>query len=114
VTITKICGAAVDYLVITPGDDTPLIGETLMVDDTYNGIHYFGSGWSSVNSDFSFLRSENPPPINAQALQNRTHQTGNIGDSFIFSYTGRLFVMSSPTSHLYLYRDEHDSLRYSP
>jgi hypothetical protein len=83
-------GEAVDYLVIMPGNDTPLDGETLIVDDTYSGIHYSGSGWRTVASDFSFVQGESPPPINAQALQNGTHQTSNIGDSFTFSYTGKL------------------------
>jgi hypothetical protein len=55
VKISQMQGEAVDYLVIMPGDDTPLNGETLMVDDTYSGIHYSGSGWRSVGSDFSFL-----------------------------------------------------------
>jgi hypothetical protein len=96
VTISQTQGEAVDYVVITPGDDTPLSGETLMVDDTYSGIHYSGSGWSSVSSDFSFVQGATPPPIHAQALQNGTHQTSNIGDSFTFSYTGKLFFMSSP------------------
>jgi hypothetical protein len=96
-------GEAVDYLVITPGDDTPLNGETLLVDDTYSGIHYSGSGWSSVDSNFSLVQRQNSPSIHAQALQNGTHQTSNIGDSFTFYYTGKLFFLSSLICFILIY-----------
>jgi hypothetical protein len=114
VTISQMRGEAVDYLVITPGDGTPLDGETLIVDDMYNGIHYSGSGWISVASDFSFL--EYTIPVYAQAFQNGTHQTSSIGDSFTFSYTGKLLFMHSPTymPHLNIYRKEHDNLWHCP
>jgi hypothetical protein len=90
VTITQMQGESVDYLIITPGNDTPLDGETLVVDDTYSGIHYSGSGWISVTSDFGFLQYTT---VHAQAFQNGTHQTSSVGDSFTFSYTGQLFFM---------------------
>jgi hypothetical protein len=92
----------VDYLIITPGDDTPLNGETLIVDDTYSGIHYSGSGWKSAASDFSFLEYATPTVINAQAFRNGTHQTSNIGDSFTFSYTGKLFLLLTCFISIYI------------
>jgi hypothetical protein len=117
VTISQMQGLAVDYLVITPAYDTPLNGETLIVDDTYSGIQYLGSGWSSFVSDFSFLENTvNNAAINAQGFQNGTHQTSDIGDSFTFSYTGKLAFINIPSNmyRLGLYRDKHDSIRHPP
>lgn len=80
-----------DYMVITPGPDTPLSDKTLMIDDTYPGIEYTGS-WKIVNDRMFTGPSVSPSSVLAPGwpFQNGTHQTSEIGDTLQFSYTGKL------------------------
>lgn len=77
--------SALDLILITPGPDTPLASQTLMVDDVYDGITYTGGGWKEVRDK---KYAEGSASITAQPFQNGTHQTSNVGDSLSFSYTG--------------------------
>lgn len=86
VTVDQIRGMALDYLLVTPGPKTPLIGKTVMVDDSYPDIRYSGSGWRSTVGVFK--ESER---VRAQPFQNGTHQTSMAGDSLTFSYYGVCF-----------------------
>ncbi|KAJ7571942.1 hypothetical protein C8J56DRAFT_1083855, partial [Mycena floridula] len=71
-----------DYIAVSPGKETPLLGRTLMVDDMYSGLS-FGSGWVTTetvfNLDSNFL---------AFPFQNTTHTALTPGSMFSFSYTG--------------------------
>jgi hypothetical protein len=92
VTINQMRGAAVDYVVVTPGLNTLLVGQTLMVDNTYSGIEYSGPGWTDMQA-FSFNGGNNGA-LRAHAFQNTTQETSTAGDSFTFSYTGESTVLT--------------------
>lgn len=49
ISVSDMDGLALDYMVITPGPDTPLTGHTLMIDDFYQGIKYSGK-WQNLTS----------------------------------------------------------------
>ncbi|KAJ7580068.1 hypothetical protein C8J56DRAFT_1058377 [Mycena floridula] len=88
-------GTEVDFIAATLGNDTPVLGRTLMVDDTYDGIQY-GNGWET-----SVLTTLNLCCVttlhSALTFQNTTHQTSIPGSSFSFSYTGKLY----PSCHCF-------------
>ena len=72
---------AFDYLAVTPGSTTPLVGRTLAVDDADDSIVYSGK-WT-----------DSPPiPLTSAALasmyDNTTHWTSTIGDSLQFKFEG--------------------------
>ncbi|KAJ7580071.1 hypothetical protein C8J56DRAFT_795522, partial [Mycena floridula] len=73
---------AVDLIAAAAGPNTALINRTLIIDDTYPGIHY-GSGWTLQNNAF-----EIGPLLAATPFQNTTHQASEAGATFTFSYTG--------------------------
>lgn len=86
--IDQMNGIGIDFMVLTPGPDTQLNGQTLIVDDTYNGIKYSGAngngGWQ-VNNNAAFVQSTIWGGSN---FMNTTHSTSTTGDTLIFSYTG--------------------------
>ncbi|KAJ7572280.1 hypothetical protein C8J56DRAFT_990919 [Mycena floridula] len=73
-----------DYIAVSPGKKTPLIGRTLMVDDMYSGLS-FGSGWITTETVFNLLFYAN---FSAFPFQNTTHTASTPGSMFSFSYTG--------------------------
>jgi hypothetical protein len=83
--LSRLHGEAVDFMIITPGPQTRLDGQILIVDDSYSGINYYGSGWKEVHD----TRYRNLANILVNPFQNRTHQTSNEGDGFSFSYSGQ-------------------------
>lgn len=82
--VSSMRGTALDLILITPGPDTSLDGQTLMVDDSYSGIKYVGDGWTEV-TDHKFVRDG---PSLGWPVLNGTHQSNKVGDSMTFSYTG--------------------------
>lgn len=87
VTISGIHGIAFDYLLITPGSNTPLRNKKLMIDDAYSAIQYSGSGWK-VSGDL-FAEDDK---VQMVPFQNAVHRTSNVGDSLTFTYTGALKI----------------------
>lgn len=76
-------GQALDFVVITPDDTTPLDGRTLVVDDAHPSIAYFGQGWRQV------LDSDDPDAkAGVSSFRNGTYQTETAGDGFEFSFIG--------------------------
>ncbi|KAJ7915640.1 hypothetical protein B0H13DRAFT_2270268 [Mycena leptocephala] len=78
----------IDYLAITPRMETSLLGRTLMVDDSYSGLHFSGS-WETGGS--TFLSPGGPgdsPEQISYSFQNTTHVTSTPGSIFQFAYTG--------------------------
>ncbi|KAJ7588507.1 hypothetical protein C8J56DRAFT_1077656 [Mycena floridula] len=71
-----------DYIAVSPGKETPLLGRTLMVDDMYSGLN-FGSGW--VTKEMVFNLDDN---FLAFPFQNTTHIASTPRSMFNFSYTG--------------------------
>lgn len=84
--VENLPGTAIDLIIITPGANTPLDDETLMVDDTFSGIIYEGEGWQQVPDSKHTSADSN---TSVMSFQNGTHRTSNIGNSLLFSYTGR-------------------------
>ncbi|KAJ7572272.1 hypothetical protein C8J56DRAFT_756121, partial [Mycena floridula] len=75
---------ALDYIAVSPGNETPLLGRTLMVDDMYGGF-IFGSGWVTEEPVLNlFTNSE----FLAFPFQNTTHRASTPSSMFSFSYTG--------------------------
>ena len=82
ITITHMARTSLDFVVITAGQNTPLSGETLIVDDTDPSITYTGS-WTPNNSPFEAIG----PPVGIP-FGNSTHRTTSIGASAIFRFSG--------------------------
>lgn len=78
-----------DYIVVSPGKKTPLVGRTLMVDDMYSGLS-FGSGWIITETVFNLLSYADFP---AFSFHNTTHTTSTPGSMFSFSYTGKQSIL---------------------
>jgi hypothetical protein len=70
-------------VVITAGQDTPLLGQVLIVDDDDPFITYEGD-W--IRSTSTFTSSDDPPV--GLPFGNATHQTTSKGASAAFSFTG--------------------------
>ncbi|PPQ74887.1 hypothetical protein CVT26_011448 [Gymnopilus dilepis] len=68
-----------DYLAITPGPSTPLLGRTLAVDDTDNSMSFSGS-WSTL---LPALKTKSPSLYRATA-----HWSSTVGDSLQFTFMG--------------------------
>ena len=74
ITQTHMAGTALDYMVITAGQNTPLTGKTVIVNNEDSIIMFTGS-WV-CNTD----RSHTYP------FHNSTHQSTTPEDSFIFQF----------------------------
>jgi hypothetical protein len=85
ITITHIPSTSIDFVVVTAGQNTPLLGQTLIVDDTDSAIAYAGS-WTQNNGMFT----TNYDPFIGLPFGNSTHQTSSIGASAVFSFSGKL------------------------
>ncbi|RDB18334.1 hypothetical protein Hypma_000419 [Hypsizygus marmoreus] len=81
--ITHLAGTSVDYMVITAGQNTPLSGETLIVDDSDSAIAYEGKWVTNVGR---YTSRDNP----RQGLPygNGTHQASTSGSSATFRFAG--------------------------
>ena len=82
ITITHMARTSVDFVVITADQNTPLSGETLIVDDTDPSMTYEGD-WTQNKSLFNSVG----PPIGVP-FQNSTHQTASVNASAIFQFSG--------------------------
>ena len=90
ITITQIPSTSVDYVVVTAGEDTPLLAQPLTVDDTDPSITYQGS-WTLNTSP---LTTSFSPPTGL-AFGNTTHKTNSAGDSAGFSFTGMFLFLDT-------------------
>ncbi|KAJ7581311.1 hypothetical protein C8J56DRAFT_794386 [Mycena floridula] len=89
----SLTSAEIDFMVVTPGPDTLLLDNFLLIDDSYPDIKYSGS-WST----------ENPPgiPVPSVLFQSGSHNSNTNGDSLSFSFTGTnlavygMFASSAP------------------
>ncbi|EDR05984.1 uncharacterized protein LACBIDRAFT_294728 [Laccaria bicolor S238N-H82] len=82
ITLTHMAGTALDYAVITAGQNTPLAGKTVIVDNEDPSIKFTGS-WTRNTDRF---HSGSPP--DGYPFHNSTHQSTTPGDSFIFRFSG--------------------------
>ncbi|KAJ7598056.1 hypothetical protein C8J56DRAFT_1021981 [Mycena floridula] len=82
--LDNINGTGVDYAVVTPGQDTPLDGQTLMVDDSYTNINYVNH-WET---QFAKKIIGAGSLYSGSSFQNTTHETDIVGAYMNFSWTG--------------------------
>ncbi|KAJ7577552.1 hypothetical protein C8J56DRAFT_899171 [Mycena floridula] len=82
--LDKLNGTGVDYILVSPGQDTPLTNRLLVVDDSYIGIDY-ENHWES---DSHATVQGNGSAITGVTFQNTTHQTSIEGSYLKFSYSG--------------------------
>ncbi|KAG6907922.1 hypothetical protein DXG01_006852 [Tephrocybe rancida] len=83
ISITRIAGVALDYMVVTAGLTTPLSGQTLIVDDGDSAISYSGS-WSNPSGRYVTDGSS----VGFYAHGNAVHTTSSVGASMTFQFTG--------------------------
>ena len=72
-----------DYAFIAPAADTPLKGETLMVDDTDKALRLKGSGWTASTTPFGVEGNQANFPF-----LGTTHGSLNPGDEVEFQFLG--------------------------
>lgn len=96
ITLTHLAGTALDYAVITAGQNTNLTGKTVIVDNEDPSIRFTGS-WTR-NTD----RFHSGYPPDGYPFHNSTHQSTKPGDNFIFRFSGDF-----PFNHHFL-RDADD------
>ncbi|KAG6909663.1 hypothetical protein DXG01_016243 [Tephrocybe rancida] len=72
----------IDYAVVTAGRETPLTGQTLLVDDTDAGIEYTGS-WMQSSSVIQGTNATSRAPVGGS-----TYGTGDQHASATFRFTG--------------------------
>ena len=91
ITLTHMAGTALDYAVITAGQNTPLTGKTVIVDNEDSSIRFTGS-WTRNTARFHSGYSPD-----GYAFRNSTHQSNTTGDNFIFRFSGDF-----PFNHCFL------------
>ncbi|KAG6840884.1 hypothetical protein C0991_003477 [Blastosporella zonata] len=99
VSITRIAGTAVDYMVVTAGLMTPLSGQTLIVDDADSAISYSGT-WSNTGGRYAINGDSS---VEFYPYGNGVHRTSAVGSSMTFQFTGAISVFTL----LMLYRVEN-------
>ncbi|KAG6910349.1 hypothetical protein DXG01_011418 [Tephrocybe rancida] len=83
ISITHIAGTSIDMMLVTAGQNTPLSGQRLIVDDSDAAITYSGS-WTRKTG----LYRSSELPQTGQPYGNATHQTSSTGASATFTFTG--------------------------
>lgn len=82
ITISNLYGTAIDYAVVTVGNDTSLIEQTIVTDGDSPLVQYSGQ-WSRNTSEF--IPGSLPP---GYPYGNATHLSSNPGDTFTFQFNG--------------------------
>ncbi|KAG6847797.1 hypothetical protein H0H93_005943, partial [Arthromyces matolae] len=83
IVITHIAGTSVDMMMITAGANTPLSGQTLIVDDDDPSIVYSGS-WMRKTGRYK----SSDTPHTGEPYGNATHQATSNGASATFTFFG--------------------------
>jgi hypothetical protein len=83
ITVSYMSAVSLDYAVVTAGQNTPLLGQVVIVDDGDPSIAYAGSWTRSPNS---FTSSTGP--YGGLPYRNATHQTTSAGSSATFHFMG--------------------------
>ncbi|KAF8878214.1 hypothetical protein BD779DRAFT_1218951 [Infundibulicybe gibba] len=81
--LNNIVGAAVDFITVSVGPGTPLVGQKIIVDDDDPSIVYSGN-WTRNGSPF--FCAESPPK--GLPFHNGTHQSTTPGDTAAVRFTG--------------------------
>ena len=83
INISHIAGTSVNFMVVTAGSTTPLLTQTLIVDDDDSDIVYSGS-WMQNGSRYT----ESGSPHADLSYHNLTHQATSAGPSATFRFRG--------------------------
>jgi len=76
---------SIDFAVITAGNNTPLTGKTIIVDDSSPEIKWSGQWQEQSNYKF-------PAGVDiGRPFGNATHTSANVGDSMTFQFAGEYF-----------------------
>ena len=75
--------AALDYATITVGQNTPLSGKTIIVDNEDSAIHYSGN-WTRNTDEFFPVGDPKGHPF-----RNSTHRSATPGDTITFLFSGQ-------------------------
>ncbi|KAF8891342.1 hypothetical protein BD779DRAFT_198002 [Infundibulicybe gibba] len=85
ISLTNLADVSVDFIVVAAGPNTPLSGQTVIVDDDDPSIHYTGS-WDRDGGLFSPDPSTSNP--SGYPFHNGTHQSSTEGDVLTLEFTG--------------------------
>ncbi|KAG6918311.1 hypothetical protein DXG01_015403 [Tephrocybe rancida] len=90
INVSHIAGTSIDYAVVTAGRDTPLTGQTLIVDDGDPSIVYEGS-WTRNTGRYT--SSDNPH--SGFPYGNATSQSNTVGSKATFLFSGMCLFRTS-------------------
>jgi hypothetical protein len=85
ISLSLLNGTALDFAVVTPGNDTPLEEQVLIVDNENPAITFKGN-WSLNKGSFKSSQI-----LDILPFQNTTQDSTTIGDNLTFLFTGTLF-----------------------
>ena len=81
--VDGIFGTSLDYATITVGQNTPLSGKKIIVDNDNSAIHYSGT-WTRNTDEFVPGNSSKGLPF-----RNSTHRSTTPGDTITFLFSGQ-------------------------
>ena len=79
---------SLDYATIIVGQDTPLSGKKIIVDDDDSNVHYSGNWTRNKDLFFPGLGSSKGLPF-----RNSTHRSTTPGDTITFLFSGQSFTV---------------------
>lgn len=87
ISLSHLAGTALDFAVVTAGNNTPLSGQVVIVDNQDPAITFKGN-WEQ-SGEFS-QSSQFPDGL---PFHNSTHDSTTIGDDLTFKFTGMIFSL---------------------
>jgi hypothetical protein len=81
--VDGVDGTALDYATIAVGQNTPLSGKKIIVDNDDSTVHYSGSWTRNTEEFFSGGDSKGHP------FRNSTHRSTTPGDTITFLFSGQ-------------------------
>ena len=85
--VDGVFGTSLDYATITVGQNTPLSGKKIIVDNDDSTVHYSGS-W--IRNTDEFVPGGIPKGL---PFRNSTHRTTTLGDTITFLFSGQSFTV---------------------
>ena len=96
--LSHIAGTSLDFAVVTVGQDTPLSGQKVIVDNDDPGLTFNGS-WRRSQDPFN-----SGPQPDGFPYHNTTHHTTDVGSSFTYHFTGTPTYLPQPLCNSKWYR----------
>ena len=82
--VDGVDGTSLDYATITVGENTPLAGKKVIVDNEDPAVHYSGT-WTRTPDEF--LPGHIPSGL---PFRNSTHRSTTAGNTITFQFSGQL------------------------